>query len=41
MGLEPGPHYKKILDSLLDAKIDTKVKTKEDELKLLGKFLKL
>ena len=41
MGLEPGPHYKKILDSLLDAKIDTKFKTKEDELKLLGKFLKL
>ena len=35
------PHYKKILDSLLDAKIDTKFKTKEDELKLLGKFLKL
>lgn len=39
MGLEPGPHYKKILDSLLDAKIDARVKTKEDELKLLRRFL--
>ena len=39
MGLEPGPYYKKILDSLLDAKVDAKVKTKEDELKLLRRFL--
>jgi len=31
MGLEPGPVYRKILDSLLDARLNLEVKTREEE----------
>ena len=35
MGFEPGPIYRKILDSLLDARLNGQVKTREDEVEFV------
>ncbi|MDD4898994.1 MAG: hypothetical protein PHT31_02780 [Candidatus Omnitrophica bacterium] len=40
LGIEPGPHYKKIFDSLLKARLNGKVKTKEEEIALITKLTK-
>ena len=37
MGIEPGPVYRKILDSLLDARLNGQVKTREDEVRFVIK----
>jgi tRNA nucleotidyltransferase (CCA-adding enzyme) len=37
MGLESGPIYRKILDSLLDARLNGQVKTREDEVRFVRK----
>ena len=37
MGLEPGPIYREILDSLLDARLNQEVKTREDEVDFIRK----
>ncbi|HAJ56943.1 MAG TPA: hypothetical protein DCL35_04150 [Candidatus Omnitrophica bacterium] len=39
LGVEPGPHFKKILDKLLMAKIDGIVRDKEEELRLAQKLM--
>jgi tRNA nucleotidyltransferase (CCA-adding enzyme) len=41
MGLEPGPIYRKILDSLLDARLNGQVKTREDEVGFVNKHWKV
>ena len=37
MGIQPGPVYRKILDSLLDARLNGQVKTREDEVRFVIK----
>ena len=41
MGLEPGPIYRNILDSLLDARLNGQVKTLEDEIGFVHKHWKV
>lgn len=40
LGIEPGPKFKKILDSILDEKLNGKIKTREDELKFALNWIK-
>jgi tRNA nucleotidyltransferase (CCA-adding enzyme) len=37
MGLEPGPVFKEIFDSLLEARLNNLIKTREDEVKFVEK----
>jgi tRNA nucleotidyltransferase (CCA-adding enzyme) len=37
MGLEPGPIYRQILDSLLDARLNQEIKTREEEVEFVRK----
>ncbi len=39
MGVEPGPHYRRILDQLLYARLDGKVQNRDDELSLCRRLL--
>jgi len=41
LGLKPGPGYQKIFSFILDARIDGKVKTKDEELYLIKKLVKI
>lgn len=41
MGFEPGPVYRKILDSLLDERLNGHLKTREDEVKFVRKHWKV
>ncbi|KPK39324.1 MAG: hypothetical protein AMJ78_08640, partial [Omnitrophica WOR_2 bacterium SM23_29] len=38
VGIKPGPHFKKLMESALYAKIDGRIKTKEEELKYVLKL---
>ncbi len=40
MGLEPGPVYREILDSLLDARLNGQLRTREDETKFVHRHWK-
>ncbi|MEO0078015.1 MAG: hypothetical protein ABIK86_03340 [candidate division WOR-3 bacterium] len=39
MGVEPGPHYRQLLDELLFARLDGRVQTRDDELSLCRRLL--
>jgi len=41
LGIEPGPYYQKIFAKVLKAKLDGKVSTKEQELELINKFIRI
>lgn len=41
LGIAPGPYYQNIFKKVLNAKLDGMVKTKEEELALVGKLLKV
>jgi tRNA nucleotidyltransferase (CCA-adding enzyme) len=41
LGVEPGPYYQKIFAKVLNAKLNGLVKTREDELALIKKLIKV
>ena len=39
LGLEPGPIYREVLQSVLDAKLDGRLKTKNDEIDYARRYI--